>query len=329
MRALRVPPQPLVVRRRVPVGDGPEHVAPDGRGGVVTGIEDGRILRVGVTPPYAVGQIGRVPGRPLGLAVLPDGGLLVCDAEAGLLRLPPDGGRAEVLADRVAGRPLRVCSNVAVATGGTLYFTSSSSRNPLSHWRADLTGRTATGRLMRLEPGGEPEVLADGLEFANGVVLSEDGTHLVVAETGARRLLCHWLTGPRAGETERWRDRLPGYPDNLTTSPSGDVWVALAAPVNPLLESARRLPRHARGAAAAAAQRVRPPLPRVARVLAFAPTGEIRHDLRRTGIGCRMITSVAETAGVLVLGSLMERHLTVCEPPLPVPRDDEAPADGH
>ncbi|MFJ4714265.1 SMP-30/gluconolactonase/LRE family protein [Streptomyces sp. NPDC088785] len=297
------------------MGPGPEHVTTDDRQRILTGVEDGRILRVDPRPPYPVEQIGRVPGRPLGLTALPDGRLLVCDAEAGLLRLPADGGPPEVVADEVDGRPLRVCSNVASGPDGTLYFTSASDRHPLTRWRADLMERTATGRVLRLEPGGRPEVLADGIEFANGVVLAPDGTHLIVAETGARRLLRVRLTGERAGRPEVLRDRLPGYPDNLTLGAGGEVWVALAAPVNPLLEAARHAPPRARRVLGAAAHTLRPPVPRVARVLAFTSDGVLRHDLRATGHGCRMITSVVANPDVVALGSLMERHLTLCEPP--------------
>jgi len=75
-----------------------------------------------------------------------------------------------------------------------------------------LTGE-ATGRLLRYDPatGSAPTVLASGLSFPNGVALSADGTHVVVAETTRCRLLRHWLRGPAAGTTEPFAD-LPGYP---------------------------------------------------------------------------------------------------------------------
>jgi hypothetical protein len=74
-------------------------------------------------------------------------------------------------------------------------------------------------------------VLASGLSFPNGVAVSADGTHLVVAETARCRLLRHWLRGPRAGATEHFAD-LPGYPDNvrLLSGGGGDggfYWLGL------------------------------------------------------------------------------------------------------
>jgi hypothetical protein len=77
-----------------------------------------------------------------------------------------------------------------------------------------LTG-DATGRLMRYDPRtGDVTVLRSGLAFPNGVAVSADRTHLVVAETSPCRLLRHWLRGPMAGETEVLAE-LPGYPDNV------------------------------------------------------------------------------------------------------------------
>lgn len=89
-----------------------------------------------------------------------------------------------------------------------------------------LTG-DATGRLMRYEPRtGNVTVLRSRLAFPNGVAVSADGTHLVVAETSSCRLLRHWLRGPRAGETEVMAE-LPGYPDNVRPDGRGGYWVGV------------------------------------------------------------------------------------------------------
>jgi sugar lactone lactonase YvrE len=306
-------PAALVVRGRILVGRGPEHVTDDGAGGLLTGLADGRVLRVD-TSARRVTEVGRTGGRPLGLTVLPDGCLLVCDASRGLLAMRP-GRPVKVLTDRVEGEPLRMCSNVTAARDGTVYFTASSRRYRLAHWRSDLVEHTGTGRLMRLSPGGSPEVLADGIEFANGVALSRDESHVVVAETGTRRLTRHWLAGPAAGRSDVLLDNLPGYPDNLSRGPDGTLWVALAAPVNPLVEWGRGAPSWVRrtAGATAIALRVRPP--RRARVLAVTADGVVRHDVTVSGPGCRMLTSVAETPDSLVLGSLSENSLTLCALP--------------
>lgn len=122
-------------------GRGPEDVIADERGGVLTGVEDGRVLRVdGLAEPgrARVETVADTGGRPLGLELLPDGDLLVCDAERGLLRVAAGDGTVRVLADEAGGERLRFCSNVVALGDGTVYFTVSSRRYPLHHWIGDI-----------------------------------------------------------------------------------------------------------------------------------------------------------------------------------------------
>ncbi|MGW7258808.1 SMP-30/gluconolactonase/LRE family protein [Streptomyces sp. NPDC054834] len=314
-------PTALVPRHYVAIGGrGPEDVVADDRGRVLTGVEDGRILRLdGLTDPGTarVQVLAETGGRPLGLEILPDGDLIVCDAERGLLRVGPEDGSVHVLADSVAGEPLRFSSNVVALSDGSLCFTVSSRRHPLRHWMADLVEHTGTGRLLRLPPGGgSPEVLLEGLQFANGVAPSADESFLVVAETGARRLTRFRLTGPRAGTAEPFADGLPGLPDNIwRAGKSGPVWVALAGPPVPPLDLLHRTPPAVRRAAARAAAHAPFRPTGYAGVLAVDDDGTTVHHLTRHHSGFRMVTSVCETAGHLVLGSLWERGVAVCEAP--------------
>ncbi|OAR26995.1 strictosidine synthase [Streptomyces sp. ERV7] len=321
--ATRAPLPPL---RLVELGGtGPEDVVFDGSGRLLTGVADGRVLRIvlpgpgGPDRPGGVEEVGRTGGRPLGLEVLPDGRLLVCDAERGLLRLDPGGrAEAEVLADSVAGMPLRFCSNAVAAPDGTVYFTVSSRRHGLDDWLSDIVEHQPTGLLARLVPGGEAEVLLDGLQFANGVALAPDESFVTVAETGARRLTRLWLTGPDAGRHDTLADGLPGFPDNMSRSPGGGFWVALAGARTPPLEWLHRAPPRVRRAVAAAARRLPPP-PALggARVVEVDTYGRVVRELR--GRGYRMVTGVAEHAGRLALGSLQEGAVAWCDLCEPTP----------
>ncbi|MEU5591765.1 SMP-30/gluconolactonase/LRE family protein [Streptomyces sp. NPDC020298] len=314
-------PTELVPRHYVAIGGrGPEDVVADDRGRVLTGVEDGRILRLdGLADPGTarVEVLADTGGRPLGLELLPDGDLIVCDAERGLLRVGPGDGSVHVLADSVAGEPLRFCSNVVALSDGSLCFTVSSRRHPLRHWMADLAEHSGTGRLLRLPPGGgSPEVLLEGLQFANGVAPSADESFLVVAETGARRLTRVRLTGPWAGTAEPFADGLPGMPDNIwRAGKSGPIWVALAGPPVPPLDLLHRTPPAVRRAAARAAAHAPYRPTGYAGVLAVDDDGTTVHHLTRRRSGFRMVTSVCETDGHLVLGSLWERGVAVCEVP--------------
>ncbi|MFI7400949.1 SMP-30/gluconolactonase/LRE family protein [Streptomyces sp. NPDC049541] len=316
-------PSELVPLRYVAIGGrGPEDVVADAHGRVLTGVEDGRILRIdGLTEPSAarVEVLAETGGRPLGLELLPDDALLVCDAELGLLRVDLREGIVRILADSVVGERLRFCSNAVALSDGSVCFTVSSRRYPLDQWIGDIVEHTGTGRLLRLAPGSEsPEVLLEGLQFANGLAPSADESFLVVAETGARRLTRYWLTGEKTGRSEPFVENLPGMPDNLwRAAPDGPVWVSLAGPRVPPLDLLHRTAPTVRAAAARIA--VRAPYRPTGTIgaLAVDDQGTIVHHLARRHSGYRMVTSVCEAAGQLVLGSLWERGIAVCERPAP------------
>ncbi|MFF5477549.1 SMP-30/gluconolactonase/LRE family protein [Streptomyces sp. NPDC012935] len=320
-------PEALVPQRYVAIGGrGPEDVVADARGRVLTGVEDGRILRLDGLADAAesrtevrVEVLAETGGRPLGLELLPDDALLVCDAERGLLRVDLGDGTVRVLADSVAGERLRFCSNAVALPDGSVCFTVSSRRHPLEHWIGDVVEHTATGRLLRLAPGSDsPEVLLDGLQFANGLAASADGSFLVVAETSDCRLTRYWLTGPRAGHSEPFAENLPGMPDNLWRgTPDGPIWVALAGPRVPPLDLLHRAAPAVRRTAARAAVRAPFRPTGTIGVLAVDDTGRVVHHLARRHSGFRMVTSVCETGGHLVLGSLWERGVALYEAPEP------------
>ncbi|MEW2298379.1 SMP-30/gluconolactonase/LRE family protein [Streptomyces sp. NPDC006655] len=311
-------PTRLVPLHYVAVGGrGPEDVVTDPDGRVLTGVEDGRILRLdGLGDPdtVRVRVLAETGGRPLGLELLPDGDLLVCDAERGLLRVGLADGVVRVLADSVEGEPLRFASNVVALPDGTAYFTVASRRFPLHQWVGDIVEHSGTGRLLRLAPGARaPEVACEGFQFANGLAVSGDGTFLIVAETGAYRLTRYWLTGPRAGRAEFFAE-LPGMPDNMWRD--GELtWVALAGPRNPPLDLLHRTPSAVRRAAARAAVHAPyRPVGTIA-VMALDDDGRVVHHLARQRSGFRMATSVCVTGRLLVLGSVWEPGVAVCTAP--------------
>jgi hypothetical protein len=51
--------------------------------------------------------------------------------------------------------------------------------------------------------------------------------------------------------------------------------------------------------------------------MAFDDDGAVVHHLVARGSAYRMATSVCEAAGHLVLGSVRERGIALCEPPAP------------
>ncbi|ASR35163.1 strictosidine synthase [Prauserella marina] len=286
-------------------GNGPEDVLVDGEGTVYTGLEDGRVVRLDDLGARGarIEVIAETGGRPLGIEFFGEE-LLVCDGERGLLVVSPAEGTVSTLADSIAGVPMLVCNNAAVAADGTVYFSDSSARFPLSKWRDDLVEQTATGRLLRRNPDGTVDQLVGGLQFANGVALARDESFVVVAETGACRLRRVWLTGERAGTTDVFLDGLRGHPDNLSTGSDGLIWVAEASPRVGALELMRKLPSPLRTGIRALPGWIQPKPGPSCGVLGVSADSEIVHDLSGVITGFRMPTGIRESAGRLYLGSL-------------------------
>jgi sugar lactone lactonase YvrE len=300
-------PEPALVQIN---GRGPEDVVVDAEGRLLTGVEDGRILRL-TADGARIEVVADTGGRPLGLERAGDGRLVVCDAYRGLLRVDPDRGTVETLVHEFGGEPLRLCDNAAVAADGAVYFSDSSRRFGLRHWKADLLEHSGTGRLLRRDPNGAVEVVLDGLQFANGVALAADGSFVAVAETGAYRVSRLWLSGPKAGQRDLLVDNLPGFPDNLSTGSDGRIWVALPSPRDPVLDWAHARPPAVRKLVWALPDRLQPGPKHTAWVQAVDGTGAVVADLQTIGEQYRMVTGVREHAGRLYLGSLTERAIAV------------------
>ncbi|GAA3219340.1 SMP-30/gluconolactonase/LRE family protein [Dactylosporangium siamense] len=303
------PTAPLVVARLLRTGGhGPEDVMFDAHGYVVTGTGDGRILRLG--PGGSQTVAGDTGGRPLGVQPCADGGVLVCDHDRGLLRVAPDG-TVEVLVDEVDGAPLTFASNVVEAADGTIWFTTSTSRWSLEHHLGDMFEHTCTGRLIRRDPDGTVTTVLRDLKFANGLVLAPDGSHLLFAETSGYRISRYWPDG----RVEPFAENLPGFPDNMSLGSDGLLWVAIAAPRNALLDRLLPLPGLLRLLVWNLPAALRPKATPIAWVMAFDLDGRLVHDLRTSDGSYGFVTSVAEHAGTVVVGSLTRDDVAVLEPP--------------
>lgn len=285
----------------------------DDRGRALAGLEGGRIVALDVGSG-AVTTLGTTGGRPLGLQPCPDGSILICDHDRGLLRLTY-GGAVEILVDSVDGQPLTFASNVVQGPDGTIWFTTSTTRWDLEHYRGDMLEHSRTGRLVRRDPDGVVSTLLTNLDFANGLVLAPDASHLLIAETSGYRILRHWLTGPAVGETEPLVENLPGFPDNMCLGSDGLIWVAMVAPRNALLDRLLPLPGFIRVLIWNLPEAVQPQPAPISWVMAFALDGRAVHDLRSTGGSYGFVTAVAERDGTLVLASLQEDTVAVVEIP--------------
>lgn len=156
----------------------------------------------------------QVPGRPSGLGWTPDGELLVVSTTDRTLRRA-DG---TIVADLNPVSDSKI-NDMVVDVDGTAYIGNDG---------FDLEARAPEqpAQILRVSPDGQVSVAADGLRFANGMVITPE-RRLIVAETWGRRL--SWFA---VGEDGALGDRRvfaeldAGSPDGICLAPDGRVWVA-------------------------------------------------------------------------------------------------------
>lgn len=315
---------------KVPVpGSGAEDVLVGVDGRIWTGTVDGALIVA--TPDGLVAErIVETGGRPLGLEWLPDGRMLVCDAERGLLAVDVLGGaEIEELVTHVDGHRMAFTNNAAVAADGTIWFSDSSRYWGVREWTSDLIAHTRSGRLLRRAPDGTVTTVLDGLAFANGVALLADESAVLVAETALRRIRRVELVdgNPAAGQdvgregvspqvpsAQIFVDALPGYPDNIARGSDGLIWSAIASPPDPVLGVLQRSNDTLRKLALRLPDALKPSPRRTVRVTAHDDRGALVHDLQADAADWHMATGVREHHGRVWMGSLVEpalAHVTV------------------
>jgi len=182
----------------------------------------------------SIEQIAVVENQPSGLGWLPDGRMLVVSMkDRKVLRQEHDGSLV-VHADISA-----LCgghaNDMVVAANGQAY---------VGNFGFDLMGGADHEHttLVLVNPDGSAQVVADGLSFPNGMVITPDGQTLIVNELFGNRISAFDIRadgtlGPRRdwasfgdlGDEPSVAKRLAGasiVPDGLTLDAEGAVWIA-------------------------------------------------------------------------------------------------------
>lgn len=289
--------------------EGPEDIAGGPDGLIYTGTSDGMIIRLAPDGgrPEVFAEVG---GRPLGLEFDADGSLLVANATVGLQRVSPDG-EVRLLTSSVNGEPIVYADDVAVAADGRIFFSDATTRfNPAEFAgtanaaRLDIIEHGGRGRVLRFDPGsGVTSVVVDGLNFANGVAISDDQRFLIIAETGSYRLLRHWLEGPDAGSTEVVIENLPGLPDNVNNGLNNRFWIGLVVRRNEQLDAMSDKP-WLRKLVLRLPPALQPVIDPPSHVFSISGGGDVLMDLQDTASRLPALTGVYESRDALWLSTL-------------------------
>ncbi len=297
--------------------EGPEQIVIGRDGRLYTTVASGKIIRM--SQDGSQQEISaETGGHVLGFDFDANGNIVAADVDKGLLLISPDK-KTTILTHQINGEPIRFADAVTVAPSGKIYFSDASARFAPKDWGGifqastiDILEQRSTGRILEYDPVKKAtRIVAKGLSFANGVVLSEDAQWLFVNETGKHRV---WKISVNARNLDIGHpgdsaqillENLPGYPDNLTRGLDGKIWLGFAKPRNPAIDQLTitstpflrkltyRLPKSLW------------PLPKpYGHVMAFTEDGKIVADLQDPSGAYPETTGVTETSERIYIQSL-------------------------
>jgi sugar lactone lactonase YvrE len=180
--------------------------------------------------------LAHVPQQPSGIGFLPDGRMLIVSMrDRKVLRREADGSLV-THADLYGLAPWHL-NDMLVDHDGRAW---------VGNFGFDLMGGAprCTTVLICVEPDGTAKVVATGLGFPNGMVLTPDGRTLIVAESFMNRLSAFDVAVGSLGERRTWAafgdppastdagavsGQVAVVPDGICLDAEGAVWVADAA----------------------------------------------------------------------------------------------------
>ena len=157
-----------------------------------------------------------LPGHsPSGLGFRPDGSLLIASTEDRQV-LCYDGETVVTIADLAGLAPANL-GDMVVDDAGRAYIGSQAF--------------DGGGLIVRLDPDDSATVVAEDLDFPNGMVITADRRTLIVAESTGRRLTAFTIAdGDNQGALSDRRvfaDGLDGPPDGIALDAEGGVWTSM------------------------------------------------------------------------------------------------------
>lgn len=200
-------------------------------------------------PNGSLHRVGKAGGAPNGINMDRQGRILIAnfggpdDGRGPLQRLDPATGEVEAVCAELQGRPL-FGSNYPIVDSKDRIWCSHSTWGPIDKAFAGQND----GLVYRVDPDGTTTILAEGIEFANGLALDYDERNLFVCEsTGCDVLRYSIRDDGSLGNPERYgpklglsalevQDRRPltaelrgqlGMTDGCGFDQDGNLWVTL------------------------------------------------------------------------------------------------------
>lgn len=225
----------------------PEDVVVARDGTVWVSDQDSACVRV--EADGSITRVGRAGGAPNGINMDREGRILIAnfggpeDGHGPLQRLDPVSGAVDVLVGELGGRKLFGCNYPLVDGQGRVWCSHSTWGSLDAAWDGQHDGL-----VFRVEPDGRVQVVAEGIEFANGMAFDEGERHLYVCQTVSCNVVRYAIRadgslgprevyGPKLGYTHKevqarrpvtreLRSQL-GPTDGCGFDQEGNLWVTL------------------------------------------------------------------------------------------------------
>jgi hypothetical protein len=195
-----------------------------------------RVLKLSGTGFATRTLVAEFDGDAGGLAIHPDGRLLVCVAGRGLAAIDPAKPQPRWL-EAAEGRALAGLLSVAAGPDGRIFAVEGSTARPPDAWRHDLMEKRHNGRLIACDAAlDSATTLLGDLHYPYGLALAPDTGQLWFSESWGHRVSRMPLPGNGPARPEIVLRNLPGYPARLHSDGRGGFYLALFARRTHLIE---------------------------------------------------------------------------------------------
>jgi Strictosidine synthase len=180
--------------------------------------------------------VAEFDGEAGGLAMHPDGRLLVCVAGRGLAAIDPAKPQPHWL-ERVEGRSLAGLLSVTAAPDGRIFVVEGSAGRVPDQWRHDLMEKRSNGRLISCDATtASARVELSNLQYPYGVSVAADANSLWLTESWSHRVSRLPLRQSGQQQREAVLRNLPGYPARIHSDGRGGFYLGVFARRTHLIE---------------------------------------------------------------------------------------------
>lgn len=173
-------------------------------------------------------------GGANGLALDPEGNVVMCEAGNHRITRVDASGKATVLVDSFEGKDLSTTNDLVVRSDGTIFFTDP--RPLVGRARAAIQADC----VYALSPDGTLRRLLDHLKYPNGIALSPDESTLYVVDMNGGAIFAYALAKDGSVSEERELCKVRG-PDGMTVASDGSLWCANTSGISVFDASGRLL----------------------------------------------------------------------------------------